>query len=85
VQIALTDSLPVPYCPAWQAVPPKLSLTSEGLSAYMASLQEKRRLLEERRKRAQTHKQVRFGGGSAGSGSMRHTRPKQGSQHTTSG
>jgi hypothetical protein len=41
-----------------QAVPPKLSLSSEGLSAYMASLQEKRRQLEERRKQAESKKQV---------------------------
>jgi hypothetical protein len=42
-----------------QAVPPKISMTSEGLSAYMASLQEKRRQLEERRKKAQARQQVR--------------------------
>lgn len=42
-----------------QAVPPKISMTSEGLSAYMASLQEKRRQLEERRRKAQTRQQVR--------------------------
>lgn len=41
-----------------QAVPPKLSLSSEGLSAYMASLQEKRRQLEERQKQAESKKQV---------------------------
>jgi hypothetical protein len=34
-------------------------MTSEGLSAYMASLQEKRRQLEERRRKAQTRQQVR--------------------------
>lgn len=65
VMAALTDSLSCAlYCTfPPQAVPPKLSLTSEGLSAYMASLQEKRRQLEERRKRAQARKQVRNGGG----------------------
>lgn len=42
-----------------QAVPPKISMTSEGLSAYMASLQEKRRQLEERRKKAEARQQVR--------------------------
>lgn len=42
-----------------QSVPPKLSLSGEGLSAYMASLQEKRRQLEERRKMAESRRQVR--------------------------
>lgn len=45
-------------CPRSQAVPPKLSLSSEGLNAYMASLQEKRRLLDERRRAAERRKQV---------------------------
>lgn len=85
---AMTDSLSCAFprqilLP--QAVPPKLSLTSEGLSAYMASLQEKRRQLEERRKRAQARKQVRIAvGGSSGSRSMpcaEHTPPGQNSQH----
>lgn len=45
-------------CALFQGVPAKLSLTSEGLAAYMASLQEKRRQLEERRMKAQSRKQV---------------------------
>lgn len=41
-----------------QSVPARLKIKNGGLNAYMASLQEKRRLLDERRKAAERRKQV---------------------------
>jgi hypothetical protein len=62
--------MPLLLAVSLQAVPPKLSLSSEGLSAYMASLQEKRRQLEERRKQAESKKQVGGGAGTTLVGRM---------------